>query len=244
MNSITSAHNSILKHIAALVRNKAMRQEQQRVVVTGENLIKDLAATHSFRRVFVDRLDRLPGGLKPDELYQVPPEVLEKVCGVPTIAAELDLPPPGDISKSARLLVLDGVSDPGNLGTLLRTAQAFGWDGVYFLDGCCDLFNDKALRAAKGATFHLPYAHGSWQEIREMGRWQSLVAHVSGQSAEAVVLTGPILLVLGSEAHGVRPEVLDEGETITLPIASEVDSLNVAVAGGVLMYLLGPGARK
>ena len=69
-----------------------------------------------------------------------------------------------------RLLALEGVQDPGNMGTLLRSAAAFGWDGVHLLAGCCDPFNDKALRASRGAAFKVPLSRGGWTQLQQVGR--------------------------------------------------------------------------
>jgi TrmH family RNA methyltransferase len=137
--------------------------------------------------------------------------------------------------------VLDRVADPGNLGTLLRSAQAFGWDGVYLIDGCCDPFNDKALRAAKGATFALPYAQGSFDRLQTLGSWQLMVADLKGRPPEQVAVGGPLALVLGNEAAGVQEAIRKQGTAVTLPTAAAVDSLNVSVAGGILMYLFRGG---
>ena len=136
-------------------------------------------------------------------------------------------------------MVLDGIQDPGNLGTLLRTALAFGWNGIYLLGNCCDPYNDKALRSAKGATFRLQLYQGDKAHLKDLSRThQVLVADLDGKAPESVNESEKRVLVLGSESLGVSAESQAFGEKVTLPISGEMESLNVAVAGGILMYQL------
>lgn len=121
-------------------------------------------------------LDRV--NLQRTDVFIVSEAVMRKVSGVEnvegmSVVAELDRPRAADFTKSRkpirRLLALEGIQDPGNVGTLLRTAVAFGWDGVFLLPGCCDLFNEKAIRASKGACFRLPWAQGTWDDLSKVG---------------------------------------------------------------------------
>lgn len=143
-----------------------------------------------------------------------------------------------------RVLVLAGVSDPGNAGTLVRSAAAFGWDAVAFTAGSCDPTNPKAMRAGAGASFATtvvagvdPYELAA--ALREEG-FTTLAAATRGASPpEPYAGAERVALFVGSEAHGLDPELadcLDAG--VTLPVAAGVESLNVAAAGAVLAYAL------
>jgi TrmH family RNA methyltransferase len=111
---------------------------------------------------------------------------MQRIAGVESVApgalaAEVALPPPAPLlgapqGSLTRVLVLDGVQDPGNLGTLLRTALALGWQAAVLLPGCCDPFNDKALRASRGAAFKLPLAQMSLQQWQQLVQEQGLLA--------------------------------------------------------------------
>lgn len=240
MRELSSSQNPLIKRLQRLVKDKEAREQAGRVVVAGENLLRDLVRTQRLRTVLVSD-PRLAEALPADEQYLVSPELLSKVAGVrslSTCVAELDLPPASSLADASRVLVLDRVSDPGNLGTLLRSAEAFGWDAVFYLDGCCDPFNDKALRAAKGATFRLPYGRGCLEELQQMGKGTALLADLEGEAPEAIATELPVLLIMSSEAHGVRPELRERCKAVSLPMSEGVDSLNVAVAGGILMYVL------
>ncbi|CAD7696496.1 unnamed protein product [Ostreobium quekettii] len=173
--------------------------------------------------------------------------------------AEVDMPWRGSWQASAvprRVLALEGVQDPGNVGTLLRTAVAFGWDSVFLLPGCCDPFNDKALRSGRGAAFQVPLVAGTWDELGAFAKDNQLrclaaVARTQddgngGDSNCGAALNGwwgakykeGICLVLGSEGQGLSAESRQYCEAVNIPIGDRMESLNVAVAGGILMFLL------
>lgn len=141
---------------------------------------------------------------------------------------------------AARILVLDAVRDPGNLGTLIRTAEAIGLSGVACLPGTADPWNPKVARAAAGSSFRLPVFSTAWNEatlqIRRlrMTVWVAVPGALPFPRGEAAPTR--LALVLGSEAHGVSEEIIHAADrTVSLPMAGSVESLNVAVAGGILM---------
>ncbi|GMH42076.1 hypothetical protein BSKO_09995 [Bryopsis sp. KO-2023] len=182
---------------------------------------------------------------------EVDQHVMKKISGVESvdnlsIVAEIDLPWKDaslEHRKIKRLLGLEGIQDPGNLGTLIRTAVAFGWDGVFLLPGCCDPFNDKALRASRGGVFKIPLISGSWTEFRELVDVNKLECFagqpkIEGQEMIKPNSEKPLCLILGSEGPGLSSASLQIAKPITIPMVGEMESLNVAVAGGVLMFLM------
>lgn len=149
----------------------------------------------------------------------------------------------------ARLLVLDGIQDPGNLGTLVRCAAAFALDGVVTLDGTVDPWNPKAVRAAAGTSFRLPVLRAPWHRldaaIVEAGL-TLFVADAGGTDAAVVTPSRGWALVVGSEAHGARPEVRRVADTtLAIPMPGGTESLNAGVAGALLLYALtGDGSAR
>lgn len=138
------------------------------------------------------------------------------------------------------VLVLDGIQDPGNVGTIIRTAHALGAAGVVALPGTVDLCNPKVLRGAMGASFHLPAVPCDDAGFR---RWLALervslqVAAVGGVPISRAGLSGPFALVLGNEGVGVRPALLElAAGQVAIPMRPGVESLNVAVAAGILLW--------
>jgi TrmH family RNA methyltransferase len=140
------------------------------------------------------------------------------------------------------VVVAAGVRDPGNLGSLLRTAEAAGASGVLTLRGGADPFRDKAVRGSMGSVFRLPVLHGrdgaGVVEFARRHRLQLVVADGGGERVHTQVdLRQPLLLVVGAEAAGVPPELLAAAAVrVRIPLREPVESLNVAVAAGVLLF--------
>jgi TrmH family RNA methyltransferase len=139
-----------------------------------------------------------------------------------------------------RIVVLDAVQDPGNLGTVVRTAEAMTVGAVVCLDGTVDPWSPKAVRASAGSSFHIPIVCASWEEVRPRFDAEGVelwVADVAGEPYRRGDPTPPrVALVLGNEGRGVSPG-LDEAarRRVSLELAGRVESLNVGVAGAVLM---------
>ena len=140
------------------------------------------------------------------------------------------------------VLALDGVADPGNVGTIVRTADWFGAGGVVLGPGCVDPFNEKVVRATAGSLFHLPVIPAApWPEILLTARSAgfSIVAADARGSVDLDNWRAPnrCVLVLGSEAHGVSPAVVElANATVSIPRRGRAESLNVAVATGLLLH--------
>jgi RNA methyltransferase, TrmH family len=140
------------------------------------------------------------------------------------------------------LLVLDGVQDPGNLGTLIRAAEAFGAAGVVALTGTVDPWNPKVVRAAAGSSFRLPVVRAEAAELLPRLRAAGLAlvaADVAGRPVEGWDPPRRVALVLGNEGAGLSPAVRAAADAVVaIPIDGPTESLNVAIAGGILLYLL------
>lgn len=148
----------------------------------------------------------------------------------------LALPP------SARIVVLDGVQDPGNVGTIVRTAAALGATAVIALPGTVDLWNAKVVRSAMGAVFHLPAVASTWDALDQFRRREAVAlwgADASGQALATLQAPARLALVVGNEGAGLSDDARARADLLAaLPIGSMVESLNVAVATGILLYQL------
>lgn len=157
------------------------------------------------------------------------------------VAEQIDVPL-DDLSGAGLLVVAVDISDPGNLGTVLRSAEAAGADGVVCCGSSVDVYNPKTVRAAAGAMFHLRLATaGDPVEVLErVGGWGVLrLAAVArgGSHHTETDMRGRVALVIGSEAAGLPPSVLDAvDELVTIPMAGRAESLNVGVAAAVLCF--------
>lgn len=149
-----------------------------------------------------------------------------------------------------RLLVLDAVQDPGNLGTLARTAEAMGLGGILCLPGTVDPWNAKAVRAAAGSTLRVPVLSVSWEETEAHLRSDGIPLWAADAEGEPVRRSDPaptrLALALGNEARGVsEPVRTAAARMVAVPMAGRVESLNVAVAGAILMdRLFGNGSDE
>jgi TrmH family RNA methyltransferase len=148
------------------------------------------------------------------------------------------------LSPAGVLLVVDGVQDPGNVGTLLRTAHALGAVGTVVLRGTADVLSPKALRAAMGATFRHPFvtledaAFITWARARDVTLWAAAADGVALHQALAKHKgKGPIAVIVGNEGAGIRPQLnAVSAQRVAIPLAQGAESLNVAVAAGILLY--------
>jgi TrmH family RNA methyltransferase len=163
----------------------------------------------------------------------------ERPQGVLAVFAEPRCP---NLTRKGRYLVLDGVQDPGNVGTLVRTAVGFGLDGVVVLDGTADPWGAKAVRASAGMVFRIPVMQSSWREAREglvRDGVPVLVADAAGRDAGSVTPPTAWALVVGSEGVGPRNAVRASADRVLgVPLAGPAESLNVGVAAAILMYTL------
>lgn len=148
-----------------------------------------------------------------------------------------------ELAETAPVLVLDGIQDPGNLGVLVRTAEALGVGLVAALPGTVDPWNPKAVRASAGAALHVPVVSTT---LETLARWleekgfRLLGADAGGLPVARIQATGRVALVVGNEGEGLSREVADAVDAlVAIPIEGRAESLNVAVAAGILLYLLG-----
>lgn len=156
-----------------------------------------------------------------------------------TPAATLDAVPG---SGPSTVLLLDGVQDPGNLGTLVRSAGAFGCDAVVCLSGTVDPWNPKAVRASAGALFRLPLVKSdsdlALEQLRKRG-YALLGADTDGTGIDRLALPTRTALAVGNEGAGLSPRVREAADSLVgVPMERGVESLNVAVAAGILLYLV------
>jgi RNA methyltransferase, TrmH family len=180
----------------------------------------------------------------PGRHFMVTDAILKKVTGLVTpdpLIAEFPLPEQATLLNLFPLVALDQVADPGNMGTLMRSALAFGWGGIFFLPGCCDPWSDKVVRASRAALFRLPWRLGTKEELLELKETNQLIGYVADIEGIAETKIPPqerILLLLSNEAAGPTPWSSRLGEKIMIPMKGEMESLNVAVAGSILMYAI------
>lgn len=238
LREISSKEHPLVKYLTKLRLNRDFRHENKRVIVEGEKLVVDLAAKKPYHHLLVSEKTALPEQVDATHVIQVSDEVMRKVSGFqtpPGLVAEMDMPDPSSLKGLKWVLALEGIQDPGNLGTLIRTALGLGWQGVFLLDATCDLFNEKVLRASQGASFLLPYETGTLEDLKQLDL-PCYVADMKGKKPKGAL--DQACLILGNEGQGISASLKKAFPAVSLAMSREVESLNVAVAGGILMYLL------
>jgi RNA methyltransferase, TrmH family len=230
--------------------------ERGLVGIEGPNLIQEaVRADLRFGCVFVAQgSERLVEPLDlPDriEVLVMKKELLDSALATesPQVMAALVEPPDWTwahllrkkTNGGALIVVLAGLQDPGNLGTILRSAEAFGADGVVCLPGTVNAWNPKAVRASAGSVFRVPLLHAGEQEtleqLRESGVRVFATTVQGAQPADLVDLGEPVALIIGNEGNGVPAGLAVKADgAITIPCPGPVESLNAAVATSVLLY--------
>jgi TrmH family RNA methyltransferase len=180
------------------------------------------ARVHTLQRGLIDRV-----------ADTVTPQPLMAIA--PWVDVPLDATRDGDF-----FVVCVDVRDPGNAGTVLRSAEAAGASAVVFCDGSVDVFNPKTVRASAGSLFHVPVVNGGPVEdvLATLGDWgvrRLGTAASDGTPYDDLDLTRPVALVLGNEAHGLPPGITLDG-AVTIPMAGSGESLNVGMAAAVLCF--------
>ena len=226
--TITSSHNDKLKEIRRLARRRT-REDAARFVAEGEDLVAAARAAGWTPHTLLAAAD---SGLEGDE---VEAQLLASVSGLGSGTRQLAVYASRWSQPAGPLCVaLWGVRDPGNVGTIVRSALAFGASSVALGPGCADPFGPKAVRASMGAIFAVPVVRAV--NIGELPGRKIALAARSGRPLAAVA-AGEVTLVVGAEREGLSPGVLAScNETVHIPIASE--SLNAAMAATIGLYEL------
>lgn len=251
---ITSTKNPKVLGVRGLIARRAERAEQGAFVAEGVRLVEEaLQAGWPARQVYYTANVSERGRRVSDayaalgaEMEEVSEVVMQAMTGTETpqgllaVLAEHDLPihPAPDF-----LLLADGVRDPGNLGTLLRSAAAAGVQGVFLPPGTVDAFAPKVVRSAMGAHFRLPIRTVDWSWLdawrqRSARPWRIFLAEAEhGTSCWQADLRQPLMLVVGGEAEGAGQEALRRvDEKLSIPMPGVFESLNAGVAASILLF--------
>ena len=249
MQFISSPDNKYIK-LAASLKVRKYREAAGLFLVEGRRSVNEALAQPELIEAILaaaDRCEEVDSNRLPDDkIMMVEPKLLKQVCGTDNpqgIAAIVRKPHWSWSQISARgglLVYLDRISDPGNLGSILRSCWALGVQGVLMSPGCVDLYNLKVVRSTMGAILNLPVfpdvGQAELAALQEAGFVLTCTDPDSGQKYYDVDLKIPTVMILGSEAHGVSGELKEiSGTKINIPIEPGIDSLNVAAACAIIV---------
>lgn len=140
------------------------------------------------------------------------------------------------INQNNHLVYLDNIQDPGNLGTIIRTALALNYDGVILSKGCCSIYNDKAIASSKGAIYKIPICEGNISDFKNTHKIISSTLKDSSISLNEISKIDKFVVCFGNESHGISLDVESNSDIFIKIPMSNIDSLNVAVSAGIILY--------
>ena len=245
MEHITSRHNPLMGHIRKLAGSAAYRRATGEFLCDSPKLLQEalLWQAEITAVVTISPLPRLPEHIRQ---VQVPEDIMSSISPVKTPQGVLftcrlpQAPLPRSLT-GRRYVLLDGVQDPGNVGTILRTLDAFDADGLLLTGGCADPYGWKAVRSSMGAVFRRPIYFGSPEELAALLHRSDLPLYGAALREDTVDARQAdytrCVLAIGSEGHGLSREVLDLcDQTIRIPMSDRCESLNAAIAAAVLLW--------
>lgn len=250
MEQITSRANPLIAQVRRLAGERKYRRAQGLMLCEGPKMLAEALRWGAKLEtvLWAAGTERIacPAGVRQVEIpaallkaiapTQTPQGVLF-LCALPSLAFPERL-------SGRRYLVLDGLQDPGNVGTLWRTADAFGADALILLPGCADPWNPKTLRATMGACFRLPVYETEAAALPGLLARSRLPLYATALREDTVDIKraqlGRCAVVIGSEGKGVSPELLEMSErTVKIPMRERCESLNAAVAAAIVLWEMG-----
>jgi TrmH family RNA methyltransferase len=238
---ITSYSNAKVKHFRRLGRDADYRREQGVYLAEGSILLDDALKTEfAPYAVLLGHYQDWENELPDTEIIVMEEAVLDYVSTLRTpdgIISVCPIPPAPPVPpQSGRWMLLDRIQDPGNVGSIHRTAQALGLDGILLTPGCADPYNPKAVRAASGATLRMPAGFITLEQLCGCPL-PILAADMGGTPIAPGQLDGDCIVALGSEGQGISRELKKRADkVISIPMPGKAESLGVAAAAAILCW--------
>lgn len=240
---ITSRKNPLLQQVKKLLSSKKERENAGLFVSDGTKLLEEAVKFYPGLETVIlsDGVDvELPDDLR---VIRVPGDVMESISPMQSPQGALflcRLPEKKSFEPKAGMLILDGIQDPGNIGTILRTADALEIP-VVLLEGCADPYSHKVVRSSMGAIFRTPVVQASWADVYAACKAAGMDVAVTALSDRAKDIRQADLkkmaVVIGSEGRGVRQEILDAADAeLIIPMNPKCESLNAAIAAAIVMW--------
>lgn len=249
---ITSTSNEQIKNIIQLKEKSKVRKQKKQYVVEGVKMFSEVPK-ENLKGVYVSEsfLKENKGKLQEADFQVVSDSVFKKISdtvtpqGVLAVVAQntktLDELLNNRKKNKSCIVVLDRLQDPGNLGTIIRTAEGAGVSGIVMSSDCADIYNPKVIRSTMGSVFRVPFVvvedlPDAVEQMKACGI-TTYAAHLQGEDYNKGVFGKDIALLIGNEARGLSEEISGKADQfIRIPMEGKVESLNAAVAAAILMY--------
>ena len=252
--NITGKDNKTVKLINKLKKKKG-RDENGRFIIEGRKIVQEafqyaaegiycIVVSNEFCKTepeFIRQAEKLCS-----HIYTVPENLFKDISDTETpqgVLAVLEIPNNAFLPQddSRYVLILDGISEPGNMGTVIRTAEAFGFDGIYLMKGCTAIYAPKTVRATMGSIFRMKFRTGCGiddiSQLQDMGFTVLATSPLGNMPLEQLEKFPKTALVIGNEAHGVSEEVMNMANCgVRITMDGLAESLNAAVAAGIAMH--------
>lgn len=234
--NISSLTNAYIKDLVRLQKKKG-RDESNAFLIEGEHLVEEAKRAN---------LNLKTLGLSGCDIT-ITEHIAEKLSTTrsgSTIFARVEKKT-ARLEKGRRYLLCDGVQDPGNMGTMIRTAHSFGFDALILSEDCVDEYNDKVVRSTQGSLFHIPVIRMNLIDAIQTLKSFDVVVYASALKDSSVALSEikdeALAVVMGSEGAGVSAEIMNACDHLMKIETSQFESLNVAVASAIICYTLRTG---
>lgn len=247
--NITSTSNETIKYFISL-NDKKTRMNAKRFIVEGYHLVNEASKTNLLEAIISTDEKELKK-INNVKRYLVNDAIINKIAttknpqNILGIVKMLDhnitnLLPIIKGNKT-KLIMLDDVNDPGNLGTIIRTAAGLGYDGIIMSPNTVDLYNEKVIRSTQGVMFKIPIIKANLQEVIKLLKKEKVfcigTALTNAKDVKHITKKDKFAICLGNEAKGISKEVLDNmDENVKIAMKNDVESLNVSIAAGIIMY--------
>ena len=240
---ITSPQNERIKRMKQLHKKKG-RVQSNSFLIEGFHLIEEAyAAKWNIQTVVVREEVRVPSFLQGENVLRVSERVFDSLAQTNSpqgIIAVVEMKTYSFIDTPLTLII-DAVQDPGNIGTMIRSADAAGFGLVILGEGCADLYNDKVIRSTQGSMFHVPVLQmkleDAYKELRMRGTNIVATALEGAVDYTKMITDEKMALLVGNEGAGVHQQYIDMADQIVkIPIYGQAESLNVSIAASILMY--------
>lgn len=247
--NITSTSNETIKYFISL-NDKKTRMNEKRFIVEGYHLVNEASKTNLLEAVISSDEKELKK-INNVKRYLVNDAIINKIAttknpqNILGIVKMLDhnitnLLPIIKENKT-KLIMLDDVNDPGNLGTIIRTAAGLGYDGIIMSPNTVDLYNEKVIRSTQGVMFKIPIIKANLLEVIKLLKKEKVfcigTALTNAKDVKHITKKDKFAICLGNEAKGISKEVLDNmDENVRIAMKNDVESLNVSIAAGIIMY--------
>lgn len=243
MTPITSRQNPTIQRVRKLLSSRKARMEEGLFVADGTKLLQEAVKWWPGLKAVLHTPDIDPDVPEAVEKICISRELMEYVSPMETPQGTLfvcSLPEEMSLAVQPGMVLLDGIQDPGNLGTILRTADAMEVP-VVLLEGCADPYSHKVVRASMGAAFRTVPQQSTWQEVKEACQKAGIPVAVTALSAKAKDIRqadlSQLAVVIGSEGQGVRQEILQSAQAeLIIPMNEKCESLNAAVAATIVLW--------